>query len=238
MMYLQPCSPKQGYQSDQDMPYKAAKPKEVVQTNLTIKAKVKDVCKDAFAEWLHTQDPDLPIEVLNKLPTEEIATWRILAPLNSHSFFHKWLDSKITSFYADQSKMEQELKAIYQKFKTQNLAKLDTVAGIDQLARDILKEYSKTIEDQVADDTFLTSYFARTLQIPSESKLMRLTIEHAKKSIREIVSERLGYLYNDEPRECLKKILAYDYPNQIDQVSYLVNIWGKSGRTFAPIWEQ
>ncbi|CAF23726.1 hypothetical protein [Candidatus Protochlamydia amoebophila] len=238
MMYLQPCSPKQGYQSDQDMPYKAAKPKEVVQTNLPIKAKVKDVCKDAFAEWLHTQDPDLPIEVLNKLPTEEIATWRILAPLNSHSFFHKWLDSKITSFYADQSKMEQELKAIYQKFKTQNLAKLDTVAGIDQLARDILKEYSKTIEDQAADDTFLTSYFARTLQIPSESKLMRLTIEHAKKSIREIVSERLGYLYNDEPRECLKKVLAYDYPNQIDQVSYLVNIWGKSGRTFAPIWEQ
>jgi hypothetical protein len=196
------------------------------------------VCKDAFAEWLHTKDPELPIDVLNKLPTEDIATWHVLAPQNSHRFFHDWLDSKITSFYADQTKLEQQLEGIYQQLKTLGRAKAETVSEIDKLARDILKEYSKTIEDQVTNDAFLTSYFAETLQIPSESALMRSTIEHAKKPIAEIVSQRLGYLYNDEPRDCLKKVLAKDYPTQIDQVSYLDNTWGKNGRKFAPIWEQ
>ncbi|WP_079979274.1 hypothetical protein [Candidatus Protochlamydia sp. R18] len=238
MMYLQPCSPNQGYQSDQDMPYKAAKPKEVVQTNLPIETKVKDVCKDVFTEFLHTLDPELSIKTLNTLPTEKIAVWQVAISEDATTFFENWLDSKVFHLYPNQKKMEQELKTIYQEIKIQSNAAPATVADIDQLARNILKEYSKTIEDQATDDAFLTPYFAKELQIPSNSKLMRLTIDKAKPSISKVVSERLGYLYNDRPRECLKNVLSHDYPNQIDQVSYLVSLWSKSRRKFAPIWEQ
>ncbi|KAF3362580.1 hypothetical protein PHSC3_000819 [Chlamydiales bacterium STE3] len=201
--------------------------------------KAAAVCKDAFAKLLHKADPDLPIEVLNKLPTEEIANWYlVVAPENSHRFFHDWLDNNISKSYADQSKLEQELEAIYTKFKAQDHAKIETHTEIDKLARDILKEYSKTIEEKATDDAFLTLYFAKTLKIPSESTLMQLTIRQAKKPIAEIVSQRLGYLYSDKPRKCLKKILANDYPTQIDQISYLTDTKGKAGRKIAPLWAQ
>ncbi|WP_075883729.1 hypothetical protein [Candidatus Protochlamydia sp. W-9] len=236
MIHSQISSPERCYPSNQDISCKTERLNKTVSAPALLEAKVKAVCKDAFAEWLHIQDPDIPIEVLNELPTEEIAIWRVLVPLSSHSFFDKWLDDKISSFYSN--KMEQELKVIYQKFKTQSYLKPATIETIDHLARDILKQYSKIIEVQATDDAFLMRYFAKELKIPSDSKLIRLTIEHAKRPICKIISERLGYLYSDTPRECLKKILAQDYPDQINQVSYLVNIWGKNGRKLAPIWDQ
>jgi len=210
------------------------------------KTEIKEskIFKDVFAKWIYSQDPTLSIETINALPTEQIVTWNIVCPLDAQPFFQDWLERELCPLYRDkescQKKVEETLNTIYQKIKSsQNLsADSASVKMVDQLARDILKEYSQIIEEKATDDELLKKIFVEKLGLPAESNMMRLTIANAKEPIRKFVRELFGYLYSDYPRQCLKQVLRHDYPEQIHQVRYLTHIWSKSERTVAPVWEQ